>query len=249
MSVPLAIVDAAPIVREHEGVAVVRDDLFPGGSKARFLPLLFEGCAELVYASPAEGGAQTAIATVAQQLGKRCSIFVAKRQQPHDRALMAKRLGAQIWQVSPGYLTTVQARARQYAEVNHAAGARLLPFGLAVPGAEAILAAAARSLGLDPRWVWCAAGSGLLARGLRLAWPKATICRVRVGRPLELMPPAGVETFLAPERFGQACKARPPFPSDPHYDAKAWAMMQRQRADPRWREGCVFWNVTGPAAP
>jgi hypothetical protein len=241
-----------PIVREHEGVAVVRDDLFAGGTKARFLPLLFEGCAELVYASPAEGGAQTAMATVAQQLGKQATIFVAKRKQPHDRALMAKRLGATIFQVSPGYLTTVQARARQYVEVNkHRPGGICgLQFGLEAPGMRDVLVAAARSTGLSPRWVWCAAGSGFLASALLQAWPKATICRVRVGRALELQPPRRVETFVAPERFEQACRKQPPFPSDPHYDAKAWAVMQRiRREDARWRDGCVFWNVTGPALP
>jgi hypothetical protein len=35
---------------------VVRDDLFPGGTKARSLGFLFEGTDEVVYASPAEAG-------------------------------------------------------------------------------------------------------------------------------------------------------------------------------------------------
>ena len=54
-----------PIVKNHNGVLVVRDDLFDGGTKARFIPLLLAGTDEVVYASPAEGGAQTALATVA----------------------------------------------------------------------------------------------------------------------------------------------------------------------------------------
>jgi hypothetical protein len=61
--------DSTPIVMEHDGVLVVRDDLFPGGTKARFLGLLFNGGEEVVYASPAEGGAQVALATVARRLG------------------------------------------------------------------------------------------------------------------------------------------------------------------------------------
>jgi hypothetical protein len=87
-----------PRVIEHDDVFVVRDDLFPGGTKARFLPSLFDGAEELGYASPAEGGAQTALATVASQLGKRATIFVAerKREKWHDRTLMAQRLCAQI---------------------------------------------------------------------------------------------------------------------------------------------------------
>ena len=103
-----------PIVENHNGVLVVRDDLFEGGTKARFIPLLFFGTDEVVYASPAEGGAQTALATVASQLSKRATIFVAKRARPHPRTLMAKRLGAQIVPVSPGYLNVVQARAIKY---------------------------------------------------------------------------------------------------------------------------------------
>ena len=46
-----------PIVENHNGMLVVRDDLFEGGTKARFIPLLFAGTDEVVYASPAEGGA------------------------------------------------------------------------------------------------------------------------------------------------------------------------------------------------
>ena len=72
-----------PLLIEHEGVLVVRDDLFPGGTKARFLGTLFNGADEVVYASPAEGGAQTALATVARRLGKRATIYVARRAKPH----------------------------------------------------------------------------------------------------------------------------------------------------------------------
>ena len=95
-----------PIVENHNGVLVVRDELFEGGTKARFIPLLFDCADEVVYASPAEGGAQSALATVAGQLGKRATIFVAerKREKWHARTLMAERLGATIKQVPHGYL-------------------------------------------------------------------------------------------------------------------------------------------------
>jgi len=86
-----------------DDIRVVRDDLFPGGTKARFAGPLFDGADEVVYASPAEGGAQTALAIIAEQLGKRATVFVAKRQVPHARALMAKAHGAKVYQVSPGY--------------------------------------------------------------------------------------------------------------------------------------------------
>lgn len=229
-----------PIVRDHAGVRVVRDDLFPGGTKARFLPLLFEGYDEVVYASPAEGGAQTALATVAAQLGKRATIFVAKRANPHPRALMAKRLGAQVLLVEPGYLNVVQARAREYAQ---ARAAKLAPFGVDLPEAIATIAAAARATGEEPDEVWCASGSGVLARALAMAWPKARRHVVQVGRTLESGDVAGAQIHIHPLAFSQPCKAAPPFPSDPHYDAKAWQTCAARRGAGR----VLFWNVTGPA--
>jgi 1-aminocyclopropane-1-carboxylate deaminase/D-cysteine desulfhydrase-like pyridoxal-dependent ACC family enzyme len=231
-----------PQVIEHDGVLVVRDDLFPGGTKARFLQLLFDGADEVVYASAAEGGAQTALATVAARLGKRATIFVAKRAQPHPRALMAKRLGAKIMQVSPGYLSTVQARARDYARQ---VGARLAPFGMDLPEAIAAVAAAARSIRIEPDEVWCASGSGVLARGLAAAWPDARRHVAQVGRTLSPSEVAGATIHTYPLPFRREARSKPPFPSDAHYDAKAWEIFAARRGPDR----VLFWNVAGPAQP
>lgn len=229
-----------PVVVEHDGVVVVRDDLYPGGTKARFLPVLFHGVDEVVYASPAEGGAQTALAVTAANLGKRCTIFVAKRADPHPRAMMAKRLGAQVMQVSPGYLNVVQARAREYCRL---AGARLAPFGVDMPEAIAAISGAAKETGIDPDEVWCASGSGVLARALARAWPAARRHVVQVGRKLSDADVAGAAVHAYPRPFGALARRQPPFPSDPHYDAKAWEVMQARKGSGR----VLFWNVTGPA--
>jgi hypothetical protein len=230
------------VLEKHGDIWVVRDDLFPGGTKARFLPLLFEGVDEVVYASPCEGGAQTAIATVAQELGKRATIFVAKRNKPHDRAYMAKRLGAKVFQVPAGRLNVVQCRARTYAEHY---GAKLLPFGLRLPEGIAAIANAARAISFDPREVWCAAGSGTLTKALALAFPHASIHCVQVGRQIKANEVDWASIHAYPLAFGQECKTKPPFPSDPHYDAKAWELCQRMRGP----GPVLFWNVTGPAVP
>ena len=208
-----------PVIENHNGVLVVRDDLIEGGTKARFIPSLFDGADEVVYASPAEGGAQTALATVAALLGKRATIFVAQRKQPHPRTLMAKRLGAQIVPVSPGYLNVVQARAIKY---SHQTGAVLAPFGFDIPGAAQAIAQAALSIGIQPAEVWCAGGSGVLARGLAQAWPNASRHVVQVGRALSPNDVAGATIHKYPKPFKWATKNAPPFQSDPHYDAKAW---------------------------
>ena len=103
-----------PIVERHRGIMVVRDDLFPGGTKARYIDRVFEGTAEAVYASPTEGGAQRRSPTP-WAIGKRATIFVARRARPHPRTLEAARLGAKAVPVAPGYLSVVQSRARSAA--------------------------------------------------------------------------------------------------------------------------------------
>jgi len=224
----------------HDGIAVVRDDLFTGGTKARFMSVLFNDADEVVYASPAEGGAQTALAHTAAALGKRATIFVAKRKQPHDRALEAKRVGAKVMQVPNGYLNVVQARAREYCRRT---GAKFAPFGFNMPEAIETIAAAARSTGLEPDEVWCASGSGVLARSLAMAWPQARRHVVQVGRALKLDEVQGATIHEAGIPFSKPLKEKPPFPSCPHYDAKAWRICKARHG-----AGLVlFWNVTGPA--
>jgi hypothetical protein len=154
---------------------------------------------------------------------------------------MAKRLGAQVMQVSPGYLNVVQARAREYCQRT---GARLAPFGVDMPEAIAAIAHAARSTGAEPDEVWCAAGSGVLARALARAWPNARRHVVQVGRALAPADVAGAVIHAYPCPFGQRARVLPPFPSDPHYDAKAWELAAAKRGAGR----VLFWNVTGPAA-
>lgn len=226
----------APIMDMHRGVTVVRDDLFPGGTKARFIGKLFEGVQEAVYATPPEGGAQTALALTARTMGRKATLFVAERAKPHARTLEASRLGAKVIPVSPGYMTVVQSRAREYCRET---GAFLIPFGVDFPEAIATIAEAARATGADPDEVWCAAGSGVLARGLALVWPEARRHVVQVGRELSPRDVAGATVHVHPKKFGETASIKPPFPSDPHYDAKAWEMCMAKRGPGR----VLFWNV------
>lgn len=226
----------APVVETHGGVLVVRDDLFPGGTKARFIGQVWARHEEAVYASPAEGGAQTALAVSARALGKRATIFVAERKNPHPRTLEAARLGAKIVPVAPGYLSVVRHRAKEYCRKT---GAFHIPFGAEIDGAVAAIAEAARATGLAPDEVWCAAGSGVLARGLAAGFPKARLRAVQVGRDLTPKEVGWAEIHVYAAKFGDKAAVVPPFPADPHYDAKAWEVCLNRRGS-----GVVlFWNV------
>jgi len=221
-----------PTIAEHGGVLVVRDDLLPGGTKRRALPVLLGAASEYVYASPVYGYAQVALAHVAREAGKRATIFCAQRGRRHARTEEAVAAGARIVEVPYGYLSVVRARARAYCAVT---GAQLLPFGLDTPAFLDALAAVARRLPVRPREVWCVAGSGVLTRALQRAWPAARFFAVQVGA----VPAAGAAAVLiAPERFEGDAREPPPFPSCSNYDAKAWRFVRRQAAP-----GALFWNV------
>jgi hypothetical protein len=221
-----------PKIIEHAGIMVLRDDLMPGGTKARILPAIMNGPAkEYVYASPVCGYAQVALAHVARQLGVRATVFCAKRTARHRLTEEAERAGARIIEVPVGYMSVVKAHARSYCEVT---GARLLPFGLDTPVFLEALASFARLLPIAPKEVWTVAGSGVLSRGLQLAWPAARFYAVQVGAK----PDAGrAHVIGAPEKFDRPAQNPPPFPSCTNYDAKAWRFI-RTLASP----GALFWN-------
>lgn len=221
-----------PIIEVHEGIHVLRDDLYPGGTKARILPRLMKPGLEYVYAGPVYGYAQVALGHAATEVGAMATAFVAERKEPHPRTLEAKDAGTRIIQVPNGYLSNVRAKARAYCELT---GATLLPFGLDTPLFVSCLADFARGLNFWPTEAWCVAGSGTLARALQLAWPHTPVHAIRVGHDPDV---GGASLQVAPEPFERDAMEPPPFPSCSNYDAKAWRFV-REQAKP----GALFWNV------
>ena len=223
-----------PVIQEHDGIVVVRDDLIAGGTTGRALPVLFNKADAYAYASPVYGYAQIALAHCAARLGKKAVVFCARRKIPHARTMEAYNAGAIVFQVSCGYMSVVKKRATEYCRET---GAQLLPFGLDDPRfiaeLSAVVATALR--GRDVREIWCAAGSGVLCRALERAFPAASVNAVRVGAE----PIVGrAKVWLAPERFEQDARKRPPFPSCSNYDAKVWQFIKRNALP-----GAIFWNV------
>jgi hypothetical protein len=118
-----------------------------------------------------------------------------------------------------------------------------MPFGADMPEAINVIAAAACATGIEPDEVWCASGSGVLARGIAAAWPKARRHAVQVGRTLTLRDVADATIHVAAPLFGRKTCSRPPFPADLHYEAKAWEFLKARKGTGR----VVFWNVAAPA--
>lgn len=241
------------VITRHDGINVLRDDLIPGGTKQRVLePWLKEmGPGEYVYASPAEGYAQIALALACKALGKkwRANIFVARRKAQHDRTLEAQRQGATITLVdNVAGFNVLTARAREYANypvtpVKGALKRVLLPFGLDHERFRELMVETVkdnwkRQGYKAPKEVWAVVGSGTLIRCLQEVWPKADFHAVQVGHNADVGKATKHIYPDAPKSFSKKAKIMPPFPSCDTYDAKGWEFVQKYAS-----RGALFWNV------
>lgn len=231
------------VLEKHNDFTVLRDDVLEGGSKLRFLPFLTQGADEIVFGGPFCGGAPLALSVLGRTTGQRITLFYAKRNVLHQRQLQAQANGARLVMVPHGRMSNVQAKARGYAQE---IGALFLPLGFDVPAAEEPFIGFMQQLrqkigGFDQ--VWCATGSGMLARCLARGFPDSQICAVAVGlasRWKAQSMPENVTIIKAPYKFEQETCASAPFNSCPNYDRKAWEQAVKQR-----KGHALFWNVLG----
>lgn len=230
-----------PIIQNIEGINVVRDDLFEGGTKRRFIYdfiLSYPNINEFVYASPRFGYAQLSLAYVCKELGKKATVFLPKGNELHPLTKHAVALGANIIEVDMGYQSNLKSKAKRY--VQNSIGTLLCPFGFDDDKIILTIKKVAESLPINPTEVWSVISSGVLSRGLQLAWPDAKVYAVLVGHNTTNSERGRAEIIKCNYNFEDECKEidRPPFPSSLNYDSKAWKII-KERAS----EGALFWNV------
>ena len=227
-----------PIVKEHDGIQVVRDDLIEGGTKRRafYTYIKSKDYDEFVYASPRQGYAQLSLAYACRDLGRKATVTVPQGQR-YWLTYKAEELGANIIEVPMGFLTNIQAKAKKYCLDN---GAHLIPFGGDHPIIIESMRQSALSIGINPKEVWTVMSSGVLSRGLQGAWPDAKVYGVKIGHNTTPREQGRAETFKSDYKFHQECKQdeRPPFPSSLTYDSKAWGFIREYAS-----KGSLFWNV------
>tara|TARA_R110002074_G_scaffold167926_5_gene329199 strand:- start:363 stop:1112 length:750 start_codon:yes stop_codon:yes gene_type:complete len=228
-----------PIIKEYDGIKVVRDDLLNGGTKRRAFTIYVKSKPEVdefVYASPRQGYAQLSLAYACRDLGKKCTVTVPQGER-YWLTNKAVEVGANIIEVPMGYLTNIQAKAKKYCFNN---GAHLIPFGGDHPVIIEAMTQTALSLDINPTEVWTVMSSGVLSRGLQAAWPNAKVYGVRIGHNTTRIEQGRAETFKSDYKFHQECKEpeRPPFPSSLTYDSKAWMFIKEHAT-----KGSLFWNV------
>ena len=243
-----------PEIVEHEGYYVVRDDLIPVGTKARGGDYIIghdpehKDVQEWVYgSSPASGYAQVSLPYVCNKYNKKAVLFMAKRSMDklHPYQKRGIEMGAEYHWVPNGMLNVTQKRAKEYVEQSPNTR-RLLPIGLDHPTVIGCLVRVARSLAIQPTEVWSVGSSGTLSRALQIAFPNATVHVVSSGGHKMGPSQLGRAIFHPTQyRFDQEVKLeeRPPFPSPPAYDAKAWVVMKRYYEENDKPKTVLFWNV------
>lgn len=235
------------ILEQHCGFHVLRDDLLEGGTKsilANFIIQQHIDKDQFVYASPAVGGFQVALSIYCKLYNKQAIIFSAKRRSPHRHTLLCKDLGAIIADVSPGYLSVVQHRAKQFCYGNDQA--HYIDFGaysdihidLLSNRCEMVI----DKLGYEPDEIWCAVGSGTLLSSILKATKTAHIYGVVVGADCHIVDPR-VILIKYDKPFDYESKFPTPFPSNANYDRKAFETLMKYRNG--YDRSILFWNVMG----
>lgn len=231
-----------PIIEEHNGFTIVRDDLLGVGSKARFIDFLIKNNPDIdewVYGcAPRWGYGSVSAAYVCQKYGKKFTVFIAKSKEWHPSQVKAASYGANFIEVNMGMMVVTQARAKEYA-ARGGDRVALAPFGLGHDTCIASIIKVAREMPVKPKEFWSVGGSGTLNRGLQLAWPEANANIVQLGHKLTPEEYGRATVWESSYKFSQKVKDKhlPPYPSILEYDAKLWEF--KDKISP----GSLIWNV------
>lgn len=239
-----------PVVKVHEGVRVVRDDLLVG-SKVRGGDCLVRSLPEhidtLVYCQPRFGLAGVSILDVAKRHNKKVMLWMpsSKRISPHQAACIER--GAEYDFLRIAAMPNLNAHAKKWADERD--NAYFIPLGLKHEMVTAGFVKVASQIP-EPQDVWTVLSTGVLHRSLQIAWPNATFHGVAVARNMKAGEVGHDRIISHPLAFTQGLKEKdmPPFPCIAEYDAKGWAPAVQFKKDNPDRD-VLFWNVGNEVAP
>lgn len=233
----------APVIEQHHGFYIVRDDLLGYGSKARFIDYLVktDGQEWVFGGANKVGWGPISLTHVCNRYGKRATFFMPQRttNPPTWHQQHVLNTGGTIHWVKAGMLNVTLSHARRYYEEDPI-HRRILPLGLDHPTVLGSIIKVARALPITPTEIWTVASSGTLSRGLQLAFPNLSVYTVEVGHKMSDAQRGRAIVFRSPYKYDQAVKGDdiPPYPSEPFYDAKVWSFMKQHA-----KQGALCWNV------
>lgn len=227
-----------PVVKIHDGIRVVRDDMI-AGTKTRAADLLLTktDADHYVYVQPRAGLAGVSLLDAANRMGKKVTLFMpsSKRVSEHQACCIERGAEVQFHRIAA--MPNLNRLAKAWAEEH---GHYFVPLGLRHELATAAIVHAASKIP-EPEEVYVAISTGVLTRSLQIAWPNAKFTCVAVARNLKAgeAGPAKVVSdpldFLVNERQENLPKD---FETVPFYDGKVWKWIPKDGKKDR-----LFWNV------
>lgn len=230
----------APVIKEHEGIRVVRDDLITG-SKVRGGDCLISSLPEhidtIVYVQPRTGLAGVSILDVAKRHDKKVMLFMpsSKRISHHQACCIEQGCDYSFHRIAA--MPNLNLIAKKWADERE--NAFFVPLGLKHPMVTAGIVKTASAI-KAPDEVYCATSTGVLTRALQIAWPDTKFTSVCVSRNMkagELGRAAAISEALA---FTASEKKPnlPEFPTIDTYDGKVWKYIPKNTG-----RDILFWNV------
>ena len=230
----------APRITEHEGIRVVRDDDLVG-SKVRGGDCLISSLPRhidtIVYVQPRTGLAGVSILDVAKRYNKKVRLFMpsSKRISHHQACCIERGAEASFHRIAA--MPNLNKIAKEWADRRE--NAFFVPLGLKHRMVTAGIVKVASQM-KEPEQVWVATSTGVLTRGLQIAWPNAEFVSVAVSRNMKAGELGRAQVISEKKAFTQpeSKENLPPFPNIATYDGKVWKFI------PKYSDkDILFWNV------
>jgi len=232
-----------PIVRTHDGVRVVRDDLIVG-TKTRAGDLLAHKIQNdtLVYCQPRVGLAGVSLCEVAKYHNKKIILFMPSSKKISNHQACCVERGATVKFRRIAAMPNLNLYAKTYATEH---GHYFIPLGLKHEYATAGIVYAA-SLIEQPEEVYVATSTGVLTRALQIAWTDAKFISVAVARNMKEGELGRASVISEPLPFATTEKTEnlPPFPTVNSYDGKIWKWIPKNTS-----KDILMWNVGRDVVP
>jgi len=223
-----------PVVQDHDGIRVVREDLLSVGSKARAGEALIAKCESdrIVYVQPRFGFAGVSLTELCKKYDKKLTLFMPSSKEVSEHQAYCIENGCEYHFFRIAAMPNLNKIAKSYAEKT---GSFFIPLGLRHPLVTAMIIKTAVEIP-EPDSFWTAFSTGVLNRALQIAWPNAIANGLAVSRNVQDGEKGRARIIGHYQDFGQDSKIKPPFPSASNYDAKVWEYL---------KPGDLFWNVAG----
>lgn len=241
------------IVKEHEDILVVRDDLLPGkvGSKARYAEALMQQVKEkyIFYAGVRTGQAMITLARACRRHKKVLVCISPNCKTPSYAHINSMKEGAIFLYYLTGGQAGVRKRCRAFINDQLLGNGLYVAAGVKNPLITAGFIKSADRINdlYKPDTLFCVASTGVMAHALSIALPNTEIYAVQVAHNSSTKKwPGRLNVINHEQPFSSNVveKYAPPFNSIKNYDSKGWIYcLNYKKENPNKK--VMFWNVMG----